>query len=85
MPKVKGLTLEQKVDYQRGRISDACEYQVVKHSIRKKDIAKIAGLSPQAVSLQFSRKSISTDVLMAIVTLSDMDAKSVKDMLTIQQ
>jgi hypothetical protein len=84
MPKVRGLTLEQKVDYQRGRISDACEYQTVKKHIRKKEIARIAGISPQAVSTQFTRKSITTDVLMAIVTLSDMSADDVKSMLTIR-
>lgn len=81
-PKIKGLTIEQKVEYQRKRVSEECEFQMMKQRIKKTDIARCIGVTPQAVAYQFRNKSISVDVLIAVVTLSDMDPANIKDMLT---
>jgi predicted transcriptional regulator len=85
MPKVRGLTVAQKIDYQRERISDVCEFALIKARVSKTEVAEYVGVTPQAVWNQFRNKKLTTEVLMASVTLSGMDAETVKNMLTISK
>jgi hypothetical protein len=48
-------------------------------------VAEYVGVTPQAVWNQFRNKKLTTEVLMASVTLSGMDAETVKNMLTISK
>lgn len=73
----------EKLEQQHAKITDTCEYQLFKAKRSKSEVARYLGVSPAAVCCQFTRKSITTPVLMAVVTLTDMDAESVKQMLTV--
>jgi hypothetical protein len=85
MPKAKNFTQGQKIDHQGERVAEACERQLAKNHVSKTAVANYLGISPSTVCQQFKRKRITADTLLAVVTMTDMDADEVKKMLTIER
>lgn len=83
MPRIKGLTNEQKVDYQRVLLAERLDFALYKSKISKSMLAYYIGITPQAVCKQFAKKRISTEVIIAVVTLTNLEPEEVKRMLTI--
>ena len=71
MPRVRGLTDTQKIQYQKERVVDQLELMMRHKRIKRKTVADMVGLTPQAISNQFVHRNVSLDTVIAIVTLSD--------------
>nr|DAG30960.1 MAG TPA: putative transcriptional regulator [Caudoviricetes sp.] len=83
MPRVKGLTTEQKIDYQKNRLAETCELLMRRNHVKKTEIADLLGVTPQAVSYQFRNNQISMEVFMCVVTLTNAEPEKIKELLTI--
>ncbi len=73
MPRVIGLTNEQKVEHQKQNVIDQCQL-LMKHSkVTQKDVASFLGLTPPAISYQFRSGNITLGTLIAVLTLTDAE------------
>jgi predicted transcriptional regulator len=85
MPRTRGYTAEQKLDFQMKHVAETCEILLVKNRVTKKKVAELAGISPQAVGQQLHGiANVSTEVVIAIISLTDPEADEVLRMLTIK-
>ena len=84
MPRVKGLTSEQKINYQKERVAETCELLLIRNKIKKTAIAEYLGITPQAVSYQFRNKQLTLEVVMCVITMTNADPDKIKETLTIQ-
>ena len=71
MPRVKGLTPEQKLQYQKRRVVDQCELLLKHANVKKIEIAKLLGVTGSAISYQFKSGKISIDTVIAVATLTN--------------
>lgn len=71
MPRVKGLTQEQKFQYQKRRVVDQCELLLKHAKVKKIEIAKFLGVTGPAISYQFNTGNLSLDTVMAVATLTN--------------
>ncbi len=53
----------------RGRLAEK--------GIKSKDLASLVGISPSGLSTQFNRNRLSTEVLMAVIYLTNADPREV--------
>ena len=84
MPRIKGLSMAQKTDYQKKVLTDHCVLLLQKNHIKKAQIAEAVGITPQAVSNQFSKNNLSTDVVIAIISMTNPEAEEVKNMMFVR-
>jgi plasmid maintenance system antidote protein VapI len=85
MPRVRGYTARQKLDFQKKHMAETCEILLVKNRVTKKKVADFVGITPETVCQQLhGRQNISTGVLIAIISLTDADAETVINMLKIK-
>lgn len=83
MPKVRGLTQEQRLSNQEGLLADRCDVLLYEKKVSKSKVAEYVGKTPQAIGKQFRSKRLSVDVLIAIVTLTKIEPERLKDFLTV--
>lgn len=83
MPRVKGLTNMQKIEQQKLILAEKCKLLLFEKKIKRKDVAEVAGISPQALGYQLNTGNITLPVLMTLIALTDVDAENIKKMLTI--
>jgi predicted transcriptional regulator len=84
MPRVRGYTAEQKLDFQKKHVAEMCELLLIRSRVTRKAVAEFAGITQQAVSYQLRTGRLSEAVLMTIISLSDADAETVINMLKIR-
>ena len=69
MPRAKPLLREQQIKYLHEQESLNCEVLLLKHRIKKKEVAELLQISPTALSKQFRNKNISFDCYLAVQML----------------
>lgn len=84
MPRIKGFTKEQKINYQKERVAETCELLLMRHKIKKTAVAEYLGITPQAVSCQFRNRKLTLETVMCVITLTNADPDKIKETLTIQ-
>lgn len=58
MPKVRPLTQEQQIEYEWSQISEAIYLDCKRLGIKNKDLAEVIGVTPEAISHQFSNRRV---------------------------
>ena len=58
MPKVRPLIAEQQIEYEWSKISEAIYLDCKRLGIKNKDLAEVIGVTPEAISHQFSNRRV---------------------------
>ena len=65
MPKVKPLTAEYQIEYEWERLSEKIYLDCRRLKIKNKDLAKEIGITPEAVSHQFTTRRVQVPTILA--------------------
>lgn len=65
MPRVKPLTIDHEVDYQWSRLSEKLIADIAISGIKKKDLARVSGVTPGAISQQLNNRRITMQTYLA--------------------
>ena len=65
MPRVRPLTVDHEVNYQWSRISEKLIADIAISGIKKKDLARVSGVTPGAISQQLKSKRITMQTYIA--------------------
>lgn len=65
MPRVRPLTVDHEVNYQWSRISEKLIADIAILGIKKKDLARVSGVTPGAISQQLKSKRITMQTYIA--------------------
>jgi hypothetical protein len=84
MPRVRGFTTRQKLDFQMKHTAESCEILLLKNRISKKDVAEFVGISPSAVCHQFKERRITLEVLISVISLTNVDPEGIKNLLVVK-
>lgn len=68
MPRV-ALTRQQKLNSEAKRISTECACKLKEYGIKQKDVAELLEISPQALSKQLTKRSVSLETYLAVQML----------------
>jgi predicted transcriptional regulator len=84
MPRTRGYTAEQKLDFQTKHTAETCEFLLMQNRVSKSSVAEFVGITPAAVSAQFRGKRLTVEVLIAVLSLTDADPDRIERMLKIK-
>ena len=80
MPRLKGLTAEQKIEYQVKRARDVAYMLLDDKNVSYTDIAAVTGVTPAAVSHQFKAGTLKLETALAVIYLTKADTTSIEKM-----
>lgn len=71
MPRIRGLTSDKKVEYQRQLLTHKCDVLLYDAGVSKAEVADYMDCSVQAIYKQFKTNAITLPVLIAVATLTN--------------
>lgn len=78
MPKLRPLLRTDQVKYRRKLLTAQLERELHKHKIHKKEIAELIGISPAAITYQFTKESVTIETYIAVTLLIEEREKAKK-------
>ena len=83
MPRTVGYTGEQKIRHQQELLAHRCKVLLYDRGITMTKVAEYVGITPQALHWQFRNNRVTTDVLIAVISLTNADAETCEKLIKI--